>query len=591
MCGIAGIISKDGLPPDRAALEAMMAALRHRGPDGEGAYCKGDVGLAHTRLAIIDIEGGDQPLIGPGGGALVGNGEIYNFVELRQAQGGTIAYRSEADFEPTLDPFERHGLSSLANLRGMYALAMHRPAPGPTGGDVLLARDPFGIKPLYVFENEKLFAFASEPRALFAAGLLTAEIDPLKRLEVLQLQYSSGPGTVFRNIRRLMPGEALRLEGGKVAERATLDPVPGDIPDPPADLDAAIEGFNAAFEDSVRIHQRADVPYGMFLSGGLDSAALLTMMARLNERPVRTFTCGFEGGEAHDERQAAARVADSFGAEHSQTTFSQEDFWALAPAVAGALDEPTTDYAVLPTYKLGALARGSVKVVLSGEGGDEMLAGYGRYRKLLRPWWRGGKRPRTKGLFEGMGILRQDSRAWAAGLDDVRAMAARPGFSPLQAAQATDIHGWLHADLLLKLDRCLMAHGVEGRTPFLDRGVASFAFSLPDKHKIRDDLGKWVLRHWLARYCPAAGAFERKRGFTVPVGAWIASRGGELGPLVASQPAIAELCHREPVEALFRAPTGKRGRAAWSLLFYALWHRHHIDGERGSGDVFEVLAG
>ena len=590
MCGIAGIISKDGRPPDRAALEAMMAALRHRGPDGEGAYLKGDVGLAHTRLAIIDIEGGDQPLIGPGGGALVGNGEIYNFVELRQAQGGKVPYRSDADFEPTLDPLERDGLASLASLRGMYALAMHRPA----ANDVLLARDPFGIKPLYVYENETMFAFASEPQAFFSAGLLTAEIDPLKRLEVLQLQYSSGPETVFRNIRRLMPGEALRLVGGRVAERAALDPLPGDIPDPPADLDAAVEGFDAAFEDSVRIHQRSDVPYGMFLSGGLDSAALLTMMARLNQRPVRTFTCGFEASNAHDvhdEREAAARVADALGAEHTEITFTQEDFWTLAPAVAAALDEPTTDYAVLPTYKLGACARGSVKVVLSGEGGDEMLAGYGRYRKLLRPWWRGGKPPRTRGVFEGMGILREDSRAWAAGLDDVRARAARPGFSPLQAAQASDIHGWLHADLLLKLDRCLMAHGVEGRTPFLDRGVARFAFSLPDKLKIRDGLGKWVLRHWLARHCPAAGAFERKRGFTVPVGAWIASRGKELGPLVAGQPAIAALCHREPVEALFRAPGGKRGRAAWALLFYALWHRHHIDGARGSGDVFEVLAG
>ncbi|MHA1537229.1 MAG: asparagine synthase (glutamine-hydrolyzing) [Alphaproteobacteria bacterium] len=588
MCGIAGIISKDGRPPDRSALEAMMAALRHRGPDGDGTYLNDNVGLAHTRLAIIDVEGGDQPLIGPGGGALVGNGEIYNFVELRAAQGGKVAYRSDADFEPTLDPFERQGLAALPSLRGMYALAMHRPAQG----DVLLARDPFGIKPLYLFENEALFAFASEPQALFAAGLLAPEVDPLKRLEILHLQYSSGPGTVFRNVRRLMPGASLRLAGGEVVERAGLDAVPGETPDPPADLDAAIEGFDAAFEESVRLHQRADVPYGMFLSGGLDSAALLTMMARLNERPVRTFTCGFDSAEAHDEREAAGRIAEGFAAEHTEVIFTEEDFWALAPAVAGALDEPTTDYAVLPTYKLAALARDSVKVVLSGEGGDEMLAGYGRYRKLLRPRWRGGKRPRTKGLFEGMGILRQESREWADSLDAVRAEAARPGFSPLQAAQATDIHGWLHADLLLKLDRCLMAHGVEGRTPFLDGGFARFAFSLPDKLKIRDNLGKWVLRHWLARYCPAAGAFERKRGFTVPVGAWIASRGDELGPLVARQPVIAELCQRQPVEDLFRAPKGSRaGRAAWSLLFYALWHRHHIDGVRADADVFAALAG
>jgi asparagine synthase (glutamine-hydrolysing) len=586
MCGIAGLIMKNGRAPPLAALEAMQRALAHRGPDGVGSYVKGGVGFVQTRLAIIDVAGGDHPLYGPGGSALVGNGEIYNYIELRHAQSGRVNYRTQSDFEPTLSLLESDGLSALGQLRGMYGLAIHR----PWKDDVLLARDPFGIKPLYRLETDQLLAFASEPRAFFAAGLAAPALDPLRRDEFLELQYANTADTVFAGIRRVMPGEALRVVGGAVVESRHIDPVPAPAAEAPTGLDAAMAAFDRVFEQSVLVHQRSDVPYGMFLSGGIDSAAVLTMMARLNERPVLAFTCGFAGTAAADERAQAAAVAKACGAEHVEVEFGAEDFWRTLPAIADAFDDPTADYAILPTYKLGAEAKKRVKVVLSGEGGDELFAGYGRYRYLLRPWWRFGRAPRIKGMFDRLGVLRHDGRDWAAAAEAIAAAERGGGRSKLQAAQAADIRGWLPHDLLLKLDRALMAHGVEGRTPFLDPEVARFAFPLPDELKVADDHGKWILRHWLAKHCPAAAAMGRKRGFTVPVGEWIAAEGARIGPLVARQASIAEVARPEAVERLFRDGARKFPRAAFTLLFYALWHRRHIERADGAADAFAALA-
>ncbi|MEQ8698579.1 MAG: asparagine synthase (glutamine-hydrolyzing) [Bauldia litoralis] len=599
MCGIAGIIMKNGAAPDRTALVAMRAALSHRGPDGGGEHVAGPVGLVHTRLAIIDLAGGDQPLFGPGGGTLVGNGEIYNYVELRAEQAGTVEHRTDADFEPALSRLEARGCAAAADLRGMYAFAMHRPGKDGMPGDVLLARDPFGIKPLYTVETDEAFAFASEPRALFAAGLATPRLNGLKRAEFLQLHYTTGHDTVFAGIERLMPGEALRLSGGAIVERKRLPAIPpapvagidGDVIAPPADMDEAVARFDAAFEESVQVHQRSDVPYGMFLSGGIDSSAILTMMTRLNDRPVLAFTCGFAGTDVPDERPAAQKVVEALGAQQIQIEFAARDLWASLPAIADAFDEPTSDYAILPSWKLAQEARKHVKVVLSGEGGDEIFAGYGRYRKLLRPWWQGGRQPRLKGEFDKTGILRNEARLWTMGLAAIRRDAGSAWPDPLQAAQAADIEGWLPADLLLKLDRALMAHGVEGRTPFLDPVVAKFGFHLPVEFKIEKNLGKAVVRHWLAKHCPAAGAFERKRGFTVPVGEWIAERGAEIGALVASQPCIEEVFRPDAVRDFFRSFHPKQARAAWTLLFYAVWHKRHIEGVEPTGDTFEYLRG
>ncbi len=333
--------------------------------------------------------------------------------------------------------------------------------------------------------------------------------------------------------------------------------------------------------DSVLVHQRSDVPYGMFLSGGIDSSALLACMAKLNDRPVRAFTAGFPGTDARDERAHAKTVARAAGAEHIEIEVTENDFWTTLPAIAAAMDDPAADYATLPTYLLAKEAARHLKVVLCGEGGDELFAGYGRYRSALRPRWFGGRQMRRRGIFDRLGILRA-ATGWRDGMEDAERRIAAGGGTRLQQAQALDCADWLPNDLLVKVDRCLMAHGLEGRTPFLDPKVAEFAFRLPDALKIRNGMGKYLLRKWLARALPAADAFSRKRGFTVPVAEWIAKRASALAPLVARNEGVAQICHPDKVDALFRtfgAKAGKRdGTACWQLLFYALWHRIHVEG-------------
>lgn len=586
MCGIAGIMSRGETPPDGALLDRMAAAMHHRGPDGAGRHVARNVGMVQTRLAIIDLQTGGQPLYEPGGAALIANGEIYNYIELRAAL-PQAEFATGSDCEPPLYLYRRYGLDFVEHLRGMFAIALH----DPVEGQLVLARDPFGIKPLYYLETDTGFAFASEPQALLAAGLAVRDMNPTACEELLQMQHTTGADTIYRHISRLLPGETLIVRDGRIVARrrrfalGTDEPV--DLPEA-----EAMRRLDGALVDSVEVHQRADVPYGMFLSGGIDSSVLLTLMARLNDRPVRAYTAGFGDKSVPDERAHARTVADALGAEMVEVSFDESDFWQLLPRIVAVMDDPAADYAILPTYKLSEAVRADgLKVVLSGEGGDELFAGYGRYRSAMRPWWQGGRSMRTRGIFDRLDVLRERPVAWRDGLTAAEATADFPGRTRLQVAQAVDCADWLPNDLLIKLDRCLMAHSVEGRTPFLDPKVAEIAFQLPDSLKVRDGLGKWLLRKWLDEHLPVAKPFERKRGFSVPVAEWIRVHGGRIGPLVARQPGVAQMCEPAAVEKLFARRSGRRaGFACWVLLFFALWHNHHILGNRGvDGDAFEVL--
>ena len=285
-------------------------------------------------------------------------------------------------------------------------------------------------------------------------------------------------------------------------------------------------------------------------------------MARLNQRPVTAYTCGFDAPGAADERAQAERVARALDLDWRETSFGEADFWRILPEVAWALDDPAADYATLPTYKLAEAAKGTLTVVLTGEGGDELFGGYGRYRRALRPRWLGGRpaEPRT---------------ANAEALARWRAAAAPPaGLSRLQQAQWADIATWLSADLLLKLDRCLMAHGLEGRTPFLDKAVAAFAFPLPDRFKVRGRYGKWLLRKWLERTCPTARPWARKQGFTVPVGAWIAPRAADIAVRIGEVAAVRQVVG-EDARARFLAGDAT---VRWPMLFLAVWSLIHLEG-------------
>lgn len=613
MCGIAGELGPAAGEAAKARTERMIGAVAHRGPDGVRLAAVAGAALAHARLSIIDLEGGWQPLHA-GGLSVIGNGEIYNYLELaRDFQLGE-RLKTGSDFEPLLHLFAQEGPAAFDRLRGMYALCLTDGA-----GRAWLARDPFGIKPLYVLEHDAGLAFASEPRAFFAAGLARPKLREDAARELLGFSYTVGDATIFDGVRRLAPGEVLEvvdgrvvggwrrralmlqepfpLDGGKVrfggvddrspegsrvgADRAQRGSAPTAPPSPTlprsrgkGDEEAhLLARLDAVLEDSVRVHQRSDVPYGLFLSGGIDSAVIATVMARINTRPVTAFTCGFDAPGAADERAQAERVARALNLDWRETRFGEEDFWRILPEVAWALDDPTADYATLPTYKLAEAAKDTLTVVLTGEGGDELFGGYGRYRRALRPAWLGGRpaEPRP----DDAGALAR----W-------RAHAKSPSsVTGLQAAQWADVATWLPNDLLLKLDRCLMAHGLEGRTPFLDPEVARFAWPLPDRFKVRGRYGKWLLRKWLERACPAAEPWARKQGFTVPVAAWIEPRSAAIAVRVAGVRAVRELQSAEAVQAVFAAGSG------WPLLFFAVWSLIHLEGAAPKAALAEVAPG
>tara|TARA_B100000686_G_C16524039_1_gene828773 strand:- start:3 stop:944 length:942 start_codon:yes stop_codon:yes gene_type:complete len=313
-------------------------------------------------------------------------------------------------------------------------------------------------------------------------------------------------------------------------------------------------------------------------------------MTKLNQKPVTAYTIGFSSKAVQDERAHARRVAKIFNADQVEINFDSDDFWSLLPMVAASMTEPTADYAILPTWKLAKEASRRHKVILSGEGGDELFGGYGRYRRFLRPRWLGGGSLRRRGIMDDLGVLRESTGEWYDAIAASESEQSTRERSRLQVGQAVDCRDWLPNDLLTKLDRCLMAHGVEGRTPFLDNAITNTAFLLPDNLKIQRGIGKWVLRKWLDEIDPNIRSFSPKKGLTVPVGEWIALRGKEIGPLVARQPGVAERCNPIVVEELYQS-SGKREQfAAWALLFFALWHQYHIVNVPVQPNVFEMLS-
>ncbi len=577
MCGIVGILGVTDPVQAEKDVRAMIERIAHRGPNGIRVESGPGWCVAHARLSIIDLEGGWQPLHAAGS-TIIGNGEIYNYLELAEEFQLKDKLATGSDFEPLLHLYAQEGEKAFERLRGMYAFCLIG-----CDGRTWLVRDGFGIKPLSIRRDGESIAFASEPRALLPG------LKPLPQPEAIEELLSLGyvlpgnirPLTAYRGVETVEPGERAQVLDGD-REEAMLGWRRSPAKPLPADEDALLDRLDAVLEDSVTVHQRSDVPYGLFLSGGIDSTTIATLMARLNERPVTAFTCGFDAPGARDERGAAERVARALNLDWRETTFGEEDFWRIAPQAAWALDEPTSDYATLPTYKLAEAARGTLTVVLSGEGGDELFGGYGRYRRAQRPVWLGGRpaEPQIDAPFlKGGGrfaLARWRQRAKSP-----------PGLTPLQRAQYGDIATWLPNDLLLKLDRMLMAHGLEGRTPFLDREVAAFAFNLPDRMKIEGKYGKYILRKWLERHCPAAEPWARKKGFTVPVASWIAPRAGDLGPRIADVKAVAETCDVQAVRAVFTDPAQAHNR--WPLMFFALWSRIHLEGAEPEAALASLL--
>ncbi len=565
------MMTRDGRLPDPATLDRLMAALRHRGPDAEGQHVAGDVALVHTRLSIVDLQTGDQPLFGERGLALVANAEIYNDPALRAAM-PEVAFRTRSDCEPVLSLYAAHGLGFARHLRGMYALALHDPArrrgwcwrATRSASSRSTTSKPLGASPSPPSRRHCCARGWRGPRSTPAAApsCCSSSSRPARR--------PSSPAFFACSPARRWPSRAAGSWRASGSTRWTRRPRA-------ATLDAVLT-------ESVAAHLRSDVPYGLFLSGGIDSAALLWLMHRATGERVQAITIGYDGSDASDESEGALAVARAVGARCERIAMTEADFWNFAPRVAAALDDPTTDAAALPTWLLGRAAGGQLKVTLCGEGGDEMFAGYGRYRRAVAPWRFVQRPPRTGGVFQDVAGLALDG--WRVGLGAAERQAA-VGRGRLAAMQALDCAEWLPNDLLVKLDRCLMAHGVEGRTPFVDPLVAAFALALPDRCKVDWRRGKLVLRRWLAERLPQAEPFAKKRGFKPPIGRWMAARGEALARLVAGAPGIAAFAAPEAVGRVFARG---EAQARWSLLFYALWHAHHVLGVDAGASVADVLA-
>jgi len=615
MCGICGIASPAGAP-DPERLAAMSAALVHRGPDSAGEHLDGPVALAARRLSIIDLAGGDQPIASEDGACVVvQNGEIYNFPELRrELERAGHVFRTNSDTEAIVHLYEEHGLDFARRLRGMFAVAIW----DARARRLVLARDRYGIKPLYYRHVDGELAFASELRAL-----PRGEID-LDALEAF-LAFNSVPApySIFRDVRKLPAGHTLVWEDGRVTIDRFARPAPVELGDLREDDEAElVEELRARLRDSVRAHLLADVPVGVLLSGGVDSAALAAFAAQESRDRVRTFTIGFEE-RSFDERADARRVAERYDTDHHELLV-RPDPTILLPALADAFDEPFADSSALPTYLVSELAAEHVKVALSGEGGDELFGGYYTYAadlladrfaplaRLARPAVERLPTSTSKASFDYKAkrfvraahlpplerhhgwkeIFSPDARADLTGrrsaFDPVDVYRARydetAGADGLARLQDVDFGIYLVDDLLVKTDRASMAHSLEARVPFLDPAVTNLAFALPARHKVRGLSKKVLLRKAVAPLLPREVVHGRKRGFSIPAAAWLR---GDLEPF-ARETLSAGTLRRQ---GFFRPETVSRliddhvagvedqSRRLWGLLAFTLWYERHVESE------------
>jgi asparagine synthase (glutamine-hydrolysing) len=620
MCGICGLGRLDGGDGiDAAALAAMSATLVHRGPDSHGELLDGPVGLAARRLAIVDVAGGDQPIASEDGSVtVVHNGEIYNAPELRarlRARGHAL--RTRSDTEVLAHLYEEEGTGFAAHLRGMFAVAVWD-APRRR---LVLARDPFGIKPLYWSASGGVLAFASELKALARAPGFDRALDPDAIEAYLAFNSIPAPLTVYRAARKLPAGHLLVWGPGappRVERYARPAPVDaGAVRDEP--LDTLAGELRERLADSVRAHLMSDVPVGVLLSGGVDSSLLTALAARASGERVRTFSIGFEE-RSFDELGLARRVAERYGTEHHELVV-RPDAAELLPRIVAAFDEPFADSSALPTYLVSRLASEHVKVALSGEGGDELFGGYetyvadllaarvGRAAGALGPvvarlpsssrrvsldyrakrFVAGARLPALERHHAWKEIFSADARAGlldgrrggADPLDVLRARYAETaGAEPLARLQDVDLGVALVDDLLVKADRMSMAHSLELRVPFLDRHVAELALALPTAAKVRGPAKKRVLRAAAAPLVPRAVARGRKRGFSIPAAAWLR---GPLEPFAREVLAPGRvrrqgLLDPAAVTAVLDAHVAREAdlsRQLWGLLSLSLW----LDGE------------
>jgi asparagine synthase (glutamine-hydrolysing) len=634
MCGIAGVVYTDPAHPvDAELLRRMTDSMRHRGPDAAGFHVARGVGLGHRRLSIIDVTGGDQPIYGEdGAAAVILNGEIYNFRELRaELESHDHRFTTSSDTEVIVHAYEQFGERCVEPLRGMFAFAVwderHR--------RLLLARDRVGKKPLYYTCDAERLMFASELKALLHDPALKRVIDPAALDDYFSFGTVQAPRTVFHGIGQLPPAHYLVWERGQVRICEYWDvPLGGALPRTERET---LERLDAMLTDAVRVRLVSDVPLGAFLSGGVDSSAVVEAMARLSSTRVVTASVGFSQ-DAFNELDHARAVASALGSDHHELVV-EPDAADVLPRLVWHLDEPFADSSALPTYYVCRAARERVTVALSGDGGDELFAGYQRRYGLNR--WERRMRERTpawaraavvaplgrvwpkadwlprplraryflqnvgttfeRAYFNDMSLFRSEDKTrllspeFRAQLDGhdpfvgfARHFEQARGLDPLSQLLYVDFKTWLANDILVKVDRMSMANSLEVRSPLLDHELIEFAASVASGLKYRGNISKYILKRHLDGRVPASTIHRRKQGFEVPLALWLRNELRDMAAeLVLSPRALARGYLRpDRVSQMWqRHQQGFRNHSAqiWALMVLELWHRTFVDRDPSEG--------
>lgn len=584
MCGIAGVVMRDA-SASVELLTRMAGTVTHRGPDDAGHYLSGGFGIAHTRLSIIDLAGGHQPLFDASRRyALVCNGEIYNFIELRaELEALGCQFLTHSDSEVALHAFARWGKAGFARLHGMFALALY----DHEARELWLVRDRLGIKPLFYALLPDRLVFGSELKALIPALPGGAQVHQPALAQFFQNQFSSGDDTILQGVQRLPPGEALCIGADlKLRRHRWWSPAPARHGI--RRYEEAVEAWEPLLAQVMREHMRSDVPFGMFLSGGLDSAVILAMLKRLHHQPIRSYSIGFADARERSELAGAQFVAELFGTQHTPIETDAATMLQHWVRATWAADDLIADYACLPTLTLAEAAARDLKVVFTGEGGDEAFGGYARFRpNFLKQTLKRLGTPSAGGYLDNADfsagwakrLFRPQLRAQFAAFRSpvIEAWERCPrSWSALQKRQYVDIATNLADDLLVKVDRSLMAASMEARVPFLDHRVIEFGLGLPDDLKIDGRNGKVFLKRWAERFLPKDYIWQPKRGFHVPVARMLSGPFLlELEQRLPLNAAIQEICDPPAVRALIRRQGQEEdvGLELFRLVQYALWHQ------------------
>ena len=626
MCGIAGVLALDhGRKPDPTGLRRMARVMAHRGPDEEGFFESGPVGLAHRRLSIIDLSSGQQPMSSADGRVhVVFNGEIYNYPELRdelEQQG--LTFRTRSDTEVLLALYVRYGLDAFSKLNGMFSCGFW----DERFDRLVLVRDRLGKKPLFYHRDAHRVLFASELKSLLQYGDLQPQVHPGALHEYLTHSFIVGNDAILAGVKRLPPGHWLVVERGQTRCRPYWE---FKFEPAATNEEEVLERVEDLLRRAVKRRLMSEVPLGAFLSGGLDSSAVVALMAQCSDRPVRTFTIGFEESE-YSEIEDARVVAKHLGTDHHELIVKPSGLDVL-PKLVWHLDEPFGDSSAVPTFYVCQAARQHVTVAISGDGGDEVFAGYRRYLELdqhvnmssVPAWLRAGLiRPLTSLLpFTAPGwnylaalgryadgslpielgiypyiqdkLYTEDFRRLIAQHDPfahVKALQAKAAnLDPISRYQYCDTNEYLPSDILMKVDRMSMATSLEVRSPLLDHTLVEYLATVPASFKIRGGKGKYPLRRLVERWLPASVLTKRKQGFAIPKERWFRSEHREAArEILLDQRTISRgYLRKDTVERLLsHHATGRRDYSTWiwCLLVLEIWFRTFVDASAENRDV------